>query len=572
LPALADLKNAKSLSDTAVLLGFRPSALSYVLYKLAEDAKYHTFEIPKKSGGTRVVRAPVEPLKSIQRALSDLLYACSAEISATRPLRTLSHGFSPARSIVTNAKQHRKRRYVLNLDLQNFFPSFNFGRVRGYFIKNNDFQLNERVATVLAQIACCSDGLPQGSPCSPVISNLIAHVLDIRLVKFARSTKCTYSRYADDITFSTNQKEFPRTLANLEDTDWALSTSLVEEIERSGFTINPDKTRMQCRPNRQLVTGLTVNEKVNVRAEYYRQTRSICHSLFKSGAYFKKSSPERIETSVEIVEGMLSFVRYIKNLSDNRSAPDKKLKRSAWEKLYSKLLFFKHFANPKEPLIVCEGKTDPIYLRIALRKLEAFRSRLLVTSEKGARSTFRFFNDNPSASNLLQIEGGEGPLNFLIKRYQTEILKYSHALMQHPVILLIDNDRGAEEIFSTLNKTFQIDISHSSTELFFHICNNLYLIKTPSLGQKTQTCIEDLFPAEVLKTQIDGKTFNPHKRHKEETEYGKLVFAEKVIRSNADKIDFSQFALIFDRIIAVLDHYKAPAPINITAATKNVTQ
>ena len=114
---------------------------------------------------------------------------------------------------MTNAYIHKRRRYVLNLDLEDFFPSFNFGRVRGFFIKDKHFALHERVETIIAQIACHDNELPQGSPCSPVISNLIAHLLDVRLARLAKAHKCTYSRYADDITFSTNRKEFPSDLA-----------------------------------------------------------------------------------------------------------------------------------------------------------------------------------------------------------------------------------------------------------------------------------------------------------------------------------------------------------------------
>ena len=100
---------------------------------------------------------------------------------------------------------HVGSKYVLNIDLQDFFDSFNFGRVRGFFIKNRNFQLNPDVATVIAQIACYDNKLPQGSPCSPVITNLISHSLDIRLASLAKKYKCTYTRYADDITFSTRE-------------------------------------------------------------------------------------------------------------------------------------------------------------------------------------------------------------------------------------------------------------------------------------------------------------------------------------------------------------------------------
>ncbi|AWY01573.1 hypothetical protein A8139_17590 [Marinomonas primoryensis] len=122
---------------------------------------------------------------------------------------SLSHGFVRKRSIITNAMMHIGKKNVLNIDLENFFDSFNFGRVQGFFIKNKNFQLNPIIATMIAQIACYDKKLPQGSPCSPVITNLITHSLDIRLASLAKKYKCTYSRYADDITFSTRKSLFP---------------------------------------------------------------------------------------------------------------------------------------------------------------------------------------------------------------------------------------------------------------------------------------------------------------------------------------------------------------------------
>ncbi|MGQ7122368.1 reverse transcriptase domain-containing protein, partial [Escherichia sp. HC-CC4] len=122
---------------------------------------------------------------------------------------SLSHGFERKRSIITNAMMHLGKKYVFNIDLDNFFGSFNFGRVRGFFIKNRNFALDPEIATVIAKIACYNNELPQGSPCSPVITNLITHSLDIKLAAIASRNSSTFTRYADDITFSTRKGEFP---------------------------------------------------------------------------------------------------------------------------------------------------------------------------------------------------------------------------------------------------------------------------------------------------------------------------------------------------------------------------
>ncbi len=307
---LEKLRNASSLHDIAELLGYKSSALSYILYKIPENQKYTEFTIAKKNGGTRDIKAPIKKLKQLQRRLATLLYDCMEELlpeeeqlakdnnkqSGLRSNRAISHGFKKGLSIASNAAQHKKKKYVLNLDIENFFPSINFGRVRGYFIKNKDFRLNSKVATVIAQIACHDNTLPQGSPCSPVISNLIGQVLDMRLVKLAKKHKCTYSRYADDLTFSTNQKIFPKELAykkRRKRSDWIIGKELSNRILNTGFTINASKTRMQYKDTRQVVTGLVVNRVVNTKSEYYRYARVMCQSLFMTGTFHLPPSKEQ---------------------------------------------------------------------------------------------------------------------------------------------------------------------------------------------------------------------------------------------------------------------------------------
>ena len=112
-------------------------------------------------------------LKSLQKQLAVILYDCLQEIEKSEKRKNkLSHAYRKGFSIVSNASAHKSRRYVLNIDLHNFFPSFNFGRVRGFFLSNKQFKLAEPIATLIAQIACNNGVLPQGSPCSPVITEL----------------------------------------------------------------------------------------------------------------------------------------------------------------------------------------------------------------------------------------------------------------------------------------------------------------------------------------------------------------------------------------------------------------
>src|SRR5690606_20927302 len=125
---------------------------------------------------------------------------------------------------------------------------------------------------LIGQLACFDNKLPQGSPASPIIYNLIARSLDSRLVALARDCKCTYTRYADDLTFSTNAPTFPEKIGLKHDGhSWVAGYSLVRLVENSGFGINTSKTRMQYRSSRQTVTGLSVNERVNVQRDYRRR-------------------------------------------------------------------------------------------------------------------------------------------------------------------------------------------------------------------------------------------------------------------------------------------------------------
>lgn len=275
---LTKLKAATSRKDLSVILGYTPKSLTAIVYQTPQAAKYTTFDIDKKSGGKRTIKAPIPKLKKLQSHLSHVLYQCLSEIERDQDTKPISFGFRRERSIAENAARHKRRRWVLNLDLEDFFPSFNFGRVRGFFLKDRAFGLHPEVATTIAQIACDGTALPQGSPCSPVISELIAQILDMRLVRLAKKYSVTYTRYADDITFSTSQKKFPSGLASADANDptmWHLSEELVSKITGSGFAINNAKTRMHFRGSRQMVTGLVVNEKVNIPSDYYRRARAM---------------------------------------------------------------------------------------------------------------------------------------------------------------------------------------------------------------------------------------------------------------------------------------------------------
>ncbi len=566
------LKSAQTLTDVATLLGFSASGLSYVLYKQPDAEKYAKFEIDKKSGGKRLICAPKGALKAIQRELATLLNECREELNEKAPRRPISHGFRKQLSIITNAQNHKNRRYVFNLDLVDFFPTFNFGRVRGFFIKDHDFALSEKVATVLAQIACFENALPQGSPCSPVIADMIAHLLDVRLVQLAKKYGVTYSRYADDLTFSTNQKVFPEVIAaSASETEnlWLPGASLITVIESAGFAINPSKTRMHLRISRQMVTGLTVNDKVNISQPYWRAVRSMCHSLYETGEYYlppgKNSTGEPAKISkLEPLAGMLSHVYNVKKRSGHLPKKDKNgtdLPDIVFGHTdHQRFWFYKTFVAPNRPIILCEGTTDNIYLRNAIRQLSAAVPVLGAKTPDGFKFAIALFSYTNTVHKILDIKGGDGALHSFIHGYRKCLHKYRMRPLTHPVIVLFDNDSALDgKKCKSLKKNFGVDITHASTEPFFHLTDNLYLVKTPLVGVTSPTsCIEDLFDDATKKKPLNGKTFYPEKDgFDEDIHIGKARFATKVVAPNATSISWVGFTPLLDRIAAVLADYPA---------------
>jgi RNA-directed DNA polymerase len=277
--------------DVADLLGVKLEKLTWWVWALQSNRRYTEFEIPKRSGGApRVIRAPIKPIKDMQKKLAAVLRA-----SYRAPVH--AHGFIHGRGPGSNARRHQQQRWVLKFDIENFFPSINFGRVRGMFMAY-PFEYRDDVATLLAQICCHKNELPQGAPTSPVISNLICRGLDKEFAELARLQRCYYSRYADDICFSTNRTVFPESLAVRDGETCRLGEDVARTLNRHGFTANAKKTGLVYRSQRQRVTGLVVNTKVNVSRSYVRDLRDLLHIWEKYGledaeAAFRRHDPPR---------------------------------------------------------------------------------------------------------------------------------------------------------------------------------------------------------------------------------------------------------------------------------------
>jgi S1-C subfamily serine protease len=294
---------------------------------------YHQFEIAKGKGKTRIIYAPDERLKYLQRQIAPLL-------DQLYRVRNPVHGFVAGKSVKTNALAHLRKRFVLNIDLTEFFPSITENRVTGVL---ESLGIDSRVASIIARLCCRASQLPQGAPTSPVLSNMICFRLDKKLLAFAKDARSIYTRYADDITFSSYQPmtalfEGPVPASGHFPPD-LLVPALRDIFATNGFTINPDKAHYADRHSRRMVTGLKVNEFLNVDRRYVRNIRAALYSVETLG---KKAAQEKFEDSYRgtsdlgaHLEGKITWLRYIRGQSDpvfraiavrfNTAFPDRKI-------------------------------------------------------------------------------------------------------------------------------------------------------------------------------------------------------------------------------------------------------
>lgn len=274
---------------------------------------YHRFPITKGSGKVRLIAAPNRRLKFLQGKLVPLL-------DRLYRLRNPVHGFVPARSVKTNAEAHGRRRFVVNLDLKDFFPTITENRVRGLL---TSLGVDMRVAEIIARLCCVNAHLPQGAPTSPVISNMICYRLDTDLLRIAKDARAIYTRYADDITFSSYQPPAPLFEGTLPAvgrfSPALLSPQLGGTLQSNGFTINAEKSHYADRNSRRIVTGVKINAGLNVDRRYVRHIRALLHSIETLGlidAQTKFSASGGKGSLSAHLRGKISYVTHLKGLTD----------------------------------------------------------------------------------------------------------------------------------------------------------------------------------------------------------------------------------------------------------------
>jgi RNA-directed DNA polymerase len=318
--------------------------LIYFVFRVDESNNYTTFQIKKRKGGNREISAPISSIKILPRKLNQVLQT----IYSVKPS---VHGFVRERSVISNAKAHTGNKYILNIDLSDFFPSIHFGRILGLF-KSAPFNFNDKVAIALARLCCYKRSLPQGAPTSPILSNMICAKMDKQLDELARIHGCKYTRYADDITFSSEDDFFPKSIVFYSDSDKLELGSKIKEIItlNNVFDINPDKIKLRTQFERQVVTGITVNEFTNLPRSYVRQIRAMLHAWEKYGLENAQS------------EFLAQYDK--KHRLDLKASPS----------------FSKVVKGKIDYLGAVRGKDDPIYLSFR-SKLRELAPTLLTTPE-----------------------------------------------------------------------------------------------------------------------------------------------------------------------------------------------
>lgn len=300
----------KSEEDVAASLGITLRELHFFAThrEATRVAHYVTFAIPKRSGGQRLIMAPKKKLKALQRSLNE-------QLLERLPQSAHAHGFVKGRSVRSGAAPHVNKGVVIRLDLADFFPSVTFERVRGLLI---GFGYGFPVATTLAVLMTESERQPvtidgvtyhvpvgrrhcvQGAPTSPAICNAIVTRLDRRLAGLARSLGFTYTRYADDLTFSGDSASAVARIISR-------AKRIVKE---EGFAINEAKTRVMRRGGSQRVTNVVVNETLGVSRRERRRVRAAIHQAARSAT-----------TSAHTLRQLSGNVAYVAMLNPQQAAP-----------------------------------------------------------------------------------------------------------------------------------------------------------------------------------------------------------------------------------------------------------
>ncbi|MCM1989975.1 reverse transcriptase family protein [Oceanirhabdus seepicola] len=305
----------KTDKDLAVLLGIEYKKLRFLVYH--RDAvyvdHYNRYDIPKKKGGFRKIAAPKSTMKIAQRKILE-------EILSKISISDHAHGFLKGKSVVSGAEAHIKQpELLINMDLEDFFPTITFERVRGMF---KAFGYSGYIASLLAMICTYCERmpievrekikyvktseriLPQGSPASPMITNILCMKLDKRLSGLASKSGFVYTRYADDMSFSLREEN---TLESSDLDTRKFCGLILKIVSEEGFKINKSKTRFLKKNNRQCITGVVINnEQIGVPKKWIKRLRAAIYNANKL-----KMNGEVPSEVINEISGMTAWIKSV---------------------------------------------------------------------------------------------------------------------------------------------------------------------------------------------------------------------------------------------------------------------
>ncbi len=391
---LLNIVKKSMMEDSGVVEFYRPFTKKQICYYLNPNhtaKRYKQFQIKKKTGGFRTITAPqTKTFKMILQCLNEIFKAVYTPSE-------YAMGFTEGRSIVTNANIHKNQNYILNIDLKDFFPTITQARVWKR-LQLKPFNFSVEIASVFAGLCCMKETikdengndvvryvLPQGAPTSPIITNMICDNLDRRLAGVAKRFGLKYSRYADDITFSS--------MHNVYQKDGEFWKELNRIITQQGFTINDKKTRLQKLGARQEVTGIIISKKLNVTQKYVRNLRNILYIWDKYGyitaqakflskykadkGHVKKGNPDMIN----VLEGKLLYLKMVKGEED-----------SVYQRLCQK---FEALKNEALGVLKTNTYSNVTYIEtLPLADFEKDNGEVVITYNEKKHKRYAFFKQN----------------------------------------------------------------------------------------------------------------------------------------------------------------------------------
>jgi len=288
----------------ALLIGVDSAVLASIV--VSSEKFYRSFHLPKRTGGYREIDVPVPVLLEAQKWIKK-------EILDKVGVHESAHGFIRGKSIVSNAKEHLGAGCILKMDIEDFFPSIKIRRGISIFL---NIGFPPKVSYYLAALCFREGALPQGSPASPSISNIVAKRLDARLLGLAKANNLKYTRYADDIVFSGDQ------------VGSHLISSIVSIMHLEGFRPNTKKTQIVCGRTKKIVTGISISSgKLALPRASVRKIKQEAHFLLKRGYWLHvKATGNRDPILVERLLGKVGF--WLQIDPENKTA----------QKLYTELI------------------------------------------------------------------------------------------------------------------------------------------------------------------------------------------------------------------------------------------